>query len=82
MKAMRFIVLLMAVFTVTFANAKKHKSSVSPVTATSSVSSHKINEDYKIRFIKDDQGRVQNKIIYKSNSGEWVPLCAYSVPTI
>lgn len=37
------------------------------------------NNNHKVTYIKDDHGRVINKIVYQSVNGQWEPLGAYSV---
>lgn len=61
-------------------NSNKSNTADAPAPAVITTQSQPATSvNYKTSFIKDDEGRIINKIIYKDVNGSWCPLGAYSV---
>lgn len=79
MKAIKFlaIAMLMLVSTAMSANTSKNVNTNVSVSTSKIVDNKDVN--FKTVYKKDAEGRVVNKVIYKSADGQWSPVGAYSI---
>lgn len=76
----KIIVSAVMVMSAIFASAKNtNNASTAPAPAIVPTEANAAVINYKTSIVKDEMGRVVNKIIYKDVDGFWCPLGAYSV---
>lgn len=80
MKTIKFIALsMMIMFASTTVNATPSKNkNTTPAVAVNNVVKNS-NKNYMTTYKMDAQGRVVNKVVFKSVDGQWNPIGAYSV---